>query len=127
MSTPAPTPGFVQQLFQAIDAMDAEKFVTFLADDGVFRFGNFPAAKGREAAREAVAQFFGSIHAVRHRLLGVWSLPDVVFCEGEVTYTRKDRSEITLPFFNLLKMQDGKVREYSIYADVTPLYQPQGR
>jgi hypothetical protein len=51
----------------------------------------------------------------------------VVFCEGEVTYTRKDRSEITLPSFNLLKMQDGKVREYLIYADVTPLYQPQGR
>jgi len=119
------TPRFVQPLFQAIDAMDAEKFVSFLADDGVFRFGNGPATEGREAIREAVAQFFGSVHALRHRLLGVWSLPDVVFCEGEVTYTRKDRSEVTLPFFNVFKMQDGKVREYSIYADVTPLYQPQ--
>jgi limonene-1,2-epoxide hydrolase len=62
------------------------------------------------------------VHALRHRLLGVWTLPDVVFCEGEVTYTRKDHSEITLPFFNVFKVQDGKVREYSIYADVTPLY-----
>lgn len=119
------TPRFVHPLFQAIDAMDAEKFVSFLTDDGVFRFGNGPAAEGREAIREAVAQFFGSVHALRHRLLGVWSLPDVVFCEGEVTYTRKDRSEVTLPFFNVFKLQDGKVREYSIYADVTPLYQPQ--
>lgn len=116
------TPRFVEPLFQAIDAMDAEKFVSFLADDGAFRFGNGPAAEGREAIRQAVAQFFGSVHALRHRLLGVWSLPDVVFCEGEVTYTRKDRSEVTLPFFNVFKMQDGKVREYSIYADVTPLY-----
>jgi uncharacterized protein (TIGR02246 family) len=116
------TPRFVEPLFQAIDAMDAEKFASFLADDGVFRFGNGPAAEGREAIRQAVAQFFGSVHALRHRLLGVWSLPDVVFCEGEVTYTRKDRSEVTLPFFNVFKMQGGKVREYSIYADVTPLY-----
>ena len=116
------TPRFVQALFETIDAMDAEKFVTFLADDGVFRFGNGPAARGREDIREMVAQFFGSVHGLRHRLLGVWTLPDVVFCEGEVTYTRKDRSAITLPFFNVFKMQDGKVREYSIYADVTPLY-----
>jgi len=117
-------PAAVRDLFQAIDAMDASRFVTHLTPDGVFRFGNWPAVTGHDAARQTVGQFFESIHALHHDLLGTWADGDRVFCQGEVLYTRHDGTKVgPLPFFNLFRIRDGKIAEYLIYADVSPLFQ----
>lgn len=121
-------PSFIEPLFRTIDRMDSEAFAAFLAEDGVFRFGNGPAAKGREAASEAVGAFFASISGLRHRILGTWVHPDAIFCQGEVTYTRHDGSAITLPFVNVLRMDGNeKIKEYLVYADITPLFAPLDR
>jgi ketosteroid isomerase-like protein len=116
----------VRDLFQAIDAKDAARFVTYLTPDGVFRFANWPPVAGHEAVRQAVAQFFDSVQALRHRLVGTWEQDDRVFCQGEVTYTRHDGTLAgPLPFFNVFTMRDGRIAEYLIYVDATPLYVPQ--
>jgi ketosteroid isomerase-like protein len=119
-----PEPSFVAPLFRAIDSMDPHAFVSFLAEDAVFRFGNAPELRGRDAIREAVAGFLDTISGLRHRLLGTWAHPDAVICRGEVTYTRKDGTEITLPFADLFGMRGTQIAEYRIYMDVTPLYAP---
>ena len=116
------TPDWVPQMFAAIDAMDADAFASFLADDACFRFGNAPAVTGRTNIRDAVGGFFGAIKALRHRLLHTWAHSDAVICEGEVTYTRPDDSEVTIPFANVLQIADGRVSAYHIYIDMTPLY-----
>lgn len=119
-------PAAVRDLFQAVDAMDASRFVTHLTPDGIFRFGNWPAVAGQDATRAAVGQFFDTIRGLRHTLLGTWSDGDRLFCQGEVIYTRHDGSTVgPLPFFNVFRMVDGKIAEYLIYADVSPLYQAQ--
>lgn len=58
--TPAvsPAPGWVTELFASIDRKDSAAFVSFLTDDGQFRFGNQAAATGREAIAAAVEGFF---------------------------------------------------------------------
>jgi len=117
-------PSFVAPLFEAIDAMDADAFVSFLSRDAVFRFGNGPEVRGREAIREAVAGFFGTIAGLRHRLLGTWTHPGTVICRGEVTYTRKDGSDVTLPFADVFELRGDEIREYQIYMDVAPLFAP---
>lgn len=119
-----PDPPFVAPLFRAIDAMDPDLFVSFLAEDAVFRFGSGPEVKGRQAIREAVAGFFGMIAGLRHRLIDTWSHPDAVICRGEVTYTRRDGSEVTLPFADVLRTRGEKIGEYLIYMDVAPLFSP---
>ena len=43
----------LDRLFKAIDSKDAAQFVSFLAEDGEFRFGNAPAVKGREAGGDS--------------------------------------------------------------------------
>jgi hypothetical protein len=43
-------------------------------------------------------------------------------CEGEVTYTRHDESEITLPFVNVFEFEGELISHYKIYADSEPLY-----
>ena len=113
---------WVPALFESIDRMDANKFVTFLTEDSTFRFGNAQPVKGKRNVREAVAGFFASIKAISHNLLGTWKVGDIVFVQGEVTYTRKDDKTVSIPFFNLFKMNGNLVSEYIIYVDVSPLY-----
>lgn len=113
---------WLNSLFESIDRMDPDKFVTFLTEDASFRFGNWPPVCGTASIHDAVAGFFSSIKALRHRVLRIWEPGDTVMCEGEVTYTRHDGRELTLPFANFLEMRTGRIGDYRIYADVSPLY-----
>jgi hypothetical protein len=79
---------------------------------------------GREAVGDAVSQFFASIRALRHRLLDRWQRDDSLVCRGEVTYTRHDGSEVSVPFANVFRLHDGRIGEYLIYVDITPLFAP---
>jgi ketosteroid isomerase-like protein len=112
----------LKDLFTAIDARDTERFLDFLTDEGYFRFGSTPPAQGKEAIRTAVGGFFSSIAGCRHSVARVIAEGDVLICEGEVTYTRHDSSEITLPFANVLDLDGELISSYKIYADAGPLY-----
>ena len=112
---------WIEGLFQAIDAMDTDGFLSFLSDDAHFRFGNAPALMGKDAIREALDGFFASLKGLRHRIIRTWTHPDAVICQGEVTYTRMDASEVTIPFVNVLGMADDHIAEYLIYIDMAPL------
>lgn len=113
-----------EKLFNAIDAMDSDAFVSFIAPQGVFRFGNGPEAVGRENIKAAVNGFFGAIKALKHHIDNIWIEPHHILSQGEVTYTRKDGSTITLPFANIFEMESGLIKGYSVYIDVAPLFAP---
>ena len=112
------------ELFAAIDRGDADAFAAFFAPDGEFRFANAPAVVGRAAVRAAVAGFFGAIRGCRHRLLRSWAAPGAVACEGEVTYTRHDGTQLTVPFANVFVLRGGEIASYRIYIDNGALFAP---
>jgi ketosteroid isomerase-like protein len=112
----------LRDLFAAIDSCDSERFANFLTADAAFRFGSAPAVAGREAVRDAVAGFFTTIAGVRHELGLMAATGDTLICEGEVTYTRHDHSTVTLPFADVLDVEDGLISNYKIYIDIAPLY-----
>lgn len=117
-------PPWCAPLFAAIDARDADAFVSFLAADARFRFGNSPVVAGQAAIRDVVAGFFGAIRACSHRLKGAWQEEGSFVCEGEVTYTRLDGGQVVLPFVNVLELRGGKISGYRIYIDNGPLFAP---
>lgn len=120
-------PSTVRDVFQAVDAKDAQRFASYLTPDAVFRYANAPAVTGPDATREAVAQFFAAVQSLRHELLQVWTLGEMVFCKGEVSYERLDGSKAgPFPFFNVFKMRGDKIAEYLIYVDISPLFAPTG-
>ena len=112
----------LENLFACIDRKDAEGFAAFLTPDGTFRFGSGPVAEGRDAVRAAVDGFFATVAGLSHRLHNTVLDGDTLIMEGEVTYTRHDGSEITLPFANVFEMAGDLIRQYKVYADVGPLY-----
>jgi len=114
--------GFLDGVFQAIDAMDADRFVSFLTEDGEFRFGSAPAVTGREAVGAAVQAFFASISGLSHSVTRVWRDDASLACEGEVCYQRHDGSEVAIPFVDVFELQDDLISSYKIYIDIAPLY-----
>ncbi len=114
--------GWLNRLFAAIDRMDSDSFVLFLTEEASFRFANGPAVFDRENIRNAVQGFFSSIKGLRHNVSEVWEHGNIVICEGEATYTRHDGQKLTLPFVNILRMEDELIADYRIYIDISPLY-----
>ena len=117
-------PGRINELFAAIDRKDAKRFVEFLTDDAVFRFGSAPAVQGHAAIEEAVSGFFSAIAGCKHRLTASWSRAETFACEGDVTYTRHDGSKVTLPFADVFDLRGKMISGYRIYIDIAPLFAP---
>ena len=110
------------RLLAAVDRKDMDEFLGFIARDARFRFGSAPPVTGHDAIRDAVGGFFASIAGLSHALKRVVSSGSALLIEGEVTYTRHDNSEITLPFVNVLEIEDRLISDYKIYIDIGPLY-----
>ena len=109
-------------LFASIDAKDTKRFLSFLQPDAQFRYGNNPPAVGVEAIRAAVDGFFAAVKALSHHVDHVWEQPDHVICAGTVTYTRHDARIVSMPFCNVFAMHNGKVKDYLVYVDPSPLF-----
>ena len=117
-----PISPWVRDLFAALDRKDVSAFGAFLAEDAFFRFGSQPEARGRAAAEAAVEAFFGMIAGLSHELTGEWEGPGSVVVEGQVTYTRRDGTTVTLPFVDVLDMRGSRIQAYKIYMDIAPLF-----
>lgn len=109
-------------LFVAIDSKHSNTFVDFLTEDAVFRFGSSPAAVGRDNIEAGVSAFFASIDGSSHQIDKVLANGDTLVCEGEVTYTRLDDNEVSVPFVDVFELEGPLIREYKIYIDISPLY-----
>ncbi|MEE9553221.1 MAG: nuclear transport factor 2 family protein [candidate division Zixibacteria bacterium] len=116
------TQSFVKSVFDSVDAKDANKFISFLTDDATFKFANMEAVVGKDNVKQAVAGFFGSINGMSHKIHESFDHNGTIVNRGEVTYTRLDKSELTVPFANFFKMNGEKIKEYLIYVDASELY-----
>lgn len=111
------------EMFNVIDRMSAEGFVSYLADDVVFRFGNAPELAGKDNVLAGIKVFFSHIAGLNHFLLEKWSEGNTSILRFDTQYTKFDQSLVLIPCcavirFNQLRMID----DYRIYADITPLY-----
>lgn len=116
-----PHPSWIDDLVAAIDAADADRFVSFLTDDAEFRMGNAPSIHGRDAIHAAVTGFWQSIDSSEHEIEEVWTTPDGVLVRGVVSYVRHDGTGLTVPFANVFHMDDDEIRRYLVYADLSEL------
>jgi ketosteroid isomerase-like protein len=112
---------WIKEILRSVDNRDTDAFLTFLTDDVLFRFGNAEPVNGKGALGDALRGFFGSIYALRHDVLETLEQHDAVVCHGEVTYTRKDSSTLTVPFANVFKLEGELIKDYLIYIDASGL------
>ena len=116
------TPEWVTDLFAAVDSMDADAFVRFMAEDVFFRDGNAEPLRGRDAVRaDIIGSLYSRIKGINHVLSETWVHGNVVVVHGTVTYTRPDDSTLTVPFADIWKMNGDLIQEYMIFMDKTKL------
>lgn len=121
---PGATTDLVKRLFSRGEAFDSEGFITFFTDTPVYQFGNFDVCFDKAAIKKSADAFFNGISAVYHDIKMIWEVGDVVFVEMDVTYWRKDGSVITLPCFDIFRVEGDKFSELRIFMDVNPVFDP---
>ena len=111
----------VKRLFARGEAFDSQGFIDFFTDHPVYQFGNFPVCFDKEAIKASVTAFFGSVNALYHDIKTLWEYGEVVFVEMDVTYWRKDGSQVTLPCFDICRFEGDKLSELRIFMDANPV------
>lgn len=114
----------MKELFETVDAMDAQAFADHFSEGGRFRFGNAPTVIGRTDVASSVRDFFAGLSGIRHDINDVWEQDDVVITEVEATYVRKDGTEVTLPAVTVARCAGDTIDDYRIYMDINPLFAP---
>jgi ketosteroid isomerase-like protein len=107
-------------LLAAADS-DIAAFFGFFTDDCDFRMANNEVVRGREAIQTWVAGYLGSVAGMRHVVLEEWTADDVAAVHVEVTYTMRNGTTFTLPAVTRTRVRDGKVTEYLIFMDPSPV------
>lgn len=107
-------------LLAAADS-DIAAFFGFFTEDCDFRMANNEVVRGKEAIQTWVAGYLGSVAGMRHVVLEEWSADDVAAVRVEVTYTMRNGTEFTLPAVTRTRVRDGRVAEYLIFMDPSPV------
>lgn len=100
---------------------DIAAFFALFTDDCQFRMANNEVIHGRDAIQAWVARYLGSVTGMRHVILEAWAADDVAAVRVEVTYTMQNGAEFTLPAVTRTRVRDGKVAEYLIFMDPSPV------
>ena len=121
---PGTNTDLVKRLFSRGEAFDSEGFVTFFTDQPLYQFGNFDVCLDKESIRKSADNFFSQINAVYHEIKMMWEIGNVVFVEMDVLYWRKDGSMVSLPCFDIFRVEGNKFSELRIFMDVNPVFDP---
>ena len=116
---------WVSEMFRAVDAQDIEGNARFRHPEVRFRFGNGEFMHGHAALAEGQRHLYASIRGMRHRLLCLSRQDDVLTVEADVTYTRLDGVDVTVPVVSLLRLAGPElVGDYRVFFDLGPVFAP---
>ena len=113
------------EVFRAVDEQDFDAFTALLARDSRFAFGNQEPLLGIDAILAGNAAFFTMVQRTRHQVLHVRTIGSTTVAETDVTYTRLDGKDVTLPACSIWDVDaDGLITDYRVYVDLAPVLTP---
>jgi hypothetical protein len=115
----------VRRLIGLFEKMNVDEAIKMFTEDCRYRFGNYPAAKGREGVRQsATSSHLTAIKGCTFDIQGLWEFDggDVVVCQMEINYIRTDDSVLTLPCTDVFRMEGALIQDMRIYMDPSPLF-----
>ncbi|HTU97809.1 MAG TPA: nuclear transport factor 2 family protein [Solirubrobacteraceae bacterium] len=111
------------RMFDDIERMDARAWAQYLAPDAVMRLGNDAPIYGRDRCRAAVEAFYARIDGLRYDLVELWEHGEATIVEANVTYTRPDGEEVTLPVVTIYRTDaNDLISDYRVYTDSAPVF-----
>lgn len=121
-ATPATTP---EALFAKIDQRELSAVADLFAENATMVFGNGEPLVGRAAILAANATFMDTIVGLRHSIVDTWTVEATTIAVTDVTYTRLDTREVTLPTVSIWRIgDDGLIVDFRVVLDLAPVYAP---
>ncbi|WP_210583710.1 nuclear transport factor 2 family protein [Streptomyces sp. GESEQ-35] len=112
-------------LFAKIDGRELRAVADLFAEDATMVFGNGEPLSGRQAILAANAAFMDTIAGLRHRILDTWAVDATTIALTDVTYTRLDAGEVTLPAVTIWRVgDDGLIADLRVVLDLARVYAP---
>lgn len=109
-------------LFDMVDSQDYPGLAGCLAEDATMVFGNAEPLLGRNAIVAANQAFLEQLKAIRHQLRNEWTVGDTTIAQTEVTYTRLDGKEVTLPAVSIWHHRAGLITDLRVFYDPAPIF-----
>ncbi len=111
------------RMFDDFERMDAQAWASHLAPDVVMRFGNDDPIYGRDGCRSALEAFYARIDALRYDLVELWEHGEATIVEANVTYTRSDGQDVTVPVVTIYRTgANDLISDYRVYTDIAPVF-----
>jgi SnoaL-like domain len=112
---------WVWNYFRDVDSFDPNNVTKHYTENGQFRFANQEPVRGKEAIAQLLAEFYQNLQAMSHRNVGLWLGNNSAVFEAEVTFTRKDGSQLTLPAASIIRRSGELVYDFRMIMDVSPV------
>lgn len=113
----------VQNLLQMFESFNVAGFLDCLTDDAVYRFGNYPAATGKEAIEATIkASHMDQITGIAFDVKSSYEQGDTVVVELAVNYNMTGGNTITLPCLDIFRFEGDKVKAMLVFMDASPLF-----
>jgi ketosteroid isomerase-like protein len=115
---------WLHDYYDDVDNMRLDAFVDRHTDDVVVKFGNNPAAVGKDEVRNSIGYFWTLIGGLKHDFRNVYLDGDTTIVEADIEYTRADGGHVTVPCTSILHRRDGLVDQLRVYLDLAPVFAP---
>ncbi|HZH02358.1 MAG TPA: N-acetyltransferase [Myxococcaceae bacterium] len=113
----------MRSVFDCADRLDAKGCAGWFTPEGRAVFGNSPAAVGPAAIEAAVFSFHSILHAMKHTLLGVWSLPEGWCVEAQVDYWVKGGpAPVPVSGVTVFRTAGDRIADARVYYDLAPVF-----
>jgi ketosteroid isomerase-like protein len=113
----------IKHLIKLFEAMKIDESLTYFTEDAEYRFGNYPAAIGKEVIEAAVkASHLDQVKANTFHIKDMWEIGDAVICDLDIDYTRTDDNVLTLPCLDVFRLAGDKIKSMRVYVDAAPLF-----
>ncbi len=113
--------GFIRDLYRQVDAKNIDYLAGILNSEINFCIGDNPVLQDKAAVLLANQGFFSSINSMEHQLDHIWQDGEHVGCYGQVNYVRLDGSKLSAKFSTTLKIENEKISDYYVFADLSKL------
>lgn len=107
----------VQGLFDAFEAKDAEKIMSFFAEDAIYHNMPGPPAKGAQAIRAVINMFVQPAESIEWEVLNVAQTGTTVLTERIDRFVMGGK-KLELPVMGTFEVNDGKITAWRDYFDM---------
>jgi hypothetical protein len=112
-----------QEILTMIDQMDPDAMVPFFAEDATVVMGNNEPLVGLPAIVAANTAYLQLIKGIHHDLRSEWMVDATTIAVADVTYTRLDDKQVTIPAVSIWRVgDDGLIADFRVYYDLAPVF-----